>query len=172
VICLQDTTGVSVRGFPSVNARIWYSDAYSDQIRHRFRFKGASVLDPLPPPTFHAHAHTPPSQSCPRKRAGVACNERTTVAVGNSCSAPKMLVFACAVVIESGAINVGNVSHSRRLRGDSHWLFPASCCRWTVSPVAGIPLLNRFPSLSLRASGADIGKSRNGNPPQVEPCWG
>ena len=59
------------------------------------------------------------------ERAGVACDERTAIAVGNSCSAPKMRAFACAVGTESDTIDVGNVSHSRRLRGDSHWRFPA-----------------------------------------------
>jgi hypothetical protein len=49
-----------------------------------------------------------------------------TVAVGNSCSAPKMRSFAGAVFSESGAINVSNVSHSWLLRGDSLWLEPAT----------------------------------------------
>ena len=59
---------------------------------------------------------------------GVACDERTTDAVGNSCSAPKMRAFDGAVFIESCAINVSNVSHGRLLRGDSLWLDPANCC--------------------------------------------
>jgi hypothetical protein len=37
----------------------------------------------------------------------------------------RVRVFAGAFGIESGAINVSNVSHSRRLRGDSSWLVPA-----------------------------------------------
>jgi len=36
-----------------------------------------------------------------------------------------MRVFADAVVIESGAINVSNVSRSRLSRGRSLWLDPA-----------------------------------------------
>ncbi len=64
--------------------------------------------------------------------SGFTCDERTTVAVGNSCSAPKVRVraFAGDVDIESGAINVSYVLHSRHLRGDSHWLVSATCRHW------------------------------------------
>ena len=71
------------------------------------------------------HSDPPQAQSCPRWRVGVACDERTTDAVGNSCSAPKMPAFDGAVFIESCAINVSNVSHSRPLRGYSLWRDPA-----------------------------------------------
>ena len=87
------------------------------QTRHSFRSASAT----------QARIRTPPAQSCPRRRTGVAYDERTTVAVGNSCSAPKVRVraFAGAVVAEPGTTNVSNVSHRRRLRGDSVWLVPA-----------------------------------------------
>src|SRR5450631_3422419 len=46
-----------------------------------------------------------------RRRAGVACDERTTVAVGRSCSTHRMVLpaFADTVLLESGGINVTNV---------------------------------------------------------------
>ena len=111
------------------------------------------VFQSTPPPTpvhrhqyflsdyathFDARVRIPPSQSCPRRRAGVACDERTTVAVANSCSAPKVRVraFAGAVGIESGAINLSKVLHSRRLHGDSHW---------RVSATSGLPNESRLP---------------------------
>lgn len=74
------------------------------------------------------------TESCPRRQASVACYERTTTAVGNSCSANSMILpaFAGAVVIESGAINVSNMPLSRQSRGGSLSLHPAI----NLSPLA------------------------------------
>ena len=66
-----------------------------------------------------------PAESCPRRRAGVACDERTTAAVGNSCSARRMRAVAGSDFIESGAIYVSNVLQSWLSRGGSLWLVPA-----------------------------------------------
>ena len=35
---------------------------------------------------------SPAVQSCPRRRAGVACDERTTDAVGNSCQTLRLMI--------------------------------------------------------------------------------
>ena len=45
--------------------------------------------------------------------------------------------FVGAVVIESGEINVSNVPLSRRLRGDSLWLVPASSCQSATAALEG-----------------------------------
>ena len=47
-----------------------------------------------------------------RRRAGVTCEEHTTAAVDNACSARRVQVFAGDVDMASGAINVSNASHS------------------------------------------------------------
>lgn len=107
--------------------------AYSDEIRHRFRFNGASVSDsnaPQFPVRFrnllstHVSArHLPRVVHC-GGRASLATNatpSRWTVRVQR----PRCVRLAGAVVIWSGGINVSNVAHSRRLIGDSPWLDPA-----------------------------------------------
>jgi len=104
-----------IRHFESGTAR----ERKSDPLDQREGFNAAG-----------ARGFETPAHGCPRRRAGVACEERTAVAEGNACSAVKKRAFAGAVVIEAGAINISNVSHRRRLRGDCLWLDPAMTGPW------------------------------------------
>lgn len=80
------------------------------------------------------HRHRP---ACPASTilsgGGVACDERTTVAVSDLSSTLKMRAFGYAVGIEAGALDVSNLSRSRRLRGDSHGLVSARCGRSSLT---------------------------------------
>lgn len=97
----------------------------------------ATASSTLPTLTFHAAARPPAAQSCPRRRPGVACDERATDAVGNLCSAHGMSVFVRAAFIEPGTSIVSNVSHSTPSRGGLLWLDRAMSSRSARPAVSG-----------------------------------
>lgn len=84
-------------------------------------------------------------------------------ALGNSCSPKRMHPFSRVVLIESGAINVSNVSGSGLSLGGSLWLDPAaispsrraleSCQRATTS--------DRFQATNLKPSLARLGHQQS-----------
>lgn len=83
-----------------------------------FRFKPATVFAPLARPTS-----VPLSTRLQRRVVyggeSVAYDERTSIAVGNSFSAPRMRAFAGFGFIESGAVNVSNAARIRLPCGGS-----------------------------------------------------
>lgn len=100
------------------------------QTRHRFRSASA---------THH---------SCPRPYA-----------LGNSCSPSSMHPLSRVVLIESGAINVSNLSGSGLLLGGSLWLDPAAIgpSRRALKSCQGATTSDRFQVTNLKPSLARLG---------------